>query len=76
MRVGFYGFDQLGDPAKAAEAVLQIIGIADPPRHLILGSDALRLVTAGRRAVDGDISTWEVLSQSTDFPDGHQIAAN
>jgi NAD(P)-dependent dehydrogenase (short-subunit alcohol dehydrogenase family) len=68
--------NQLGDPAKAAEAVLQIIDIAEPPRHLILGSDALRLVSAGRRAVDTDISTWEVLSRSTDFPDGHQIAAS
>jgi NAD(P)-dependent dehydrogenase (short-subunit alcohol dehydrogenase family) len=67
---------QLGDPGKAAEAVLQIIDVAQPPKHLILGSDALRLVSAGRRAVDDDIRAWESLSRSTDFPDGHQIATN
>lgn len=68
--------NQLGDPAKAAEAVLQIVDAAAPPKHLILGSDALRLVTAGRRSVDADITEWESLSRSTDFPDGHQIAAS
>ena len=68
--------NQLGDPAKAAEAVLQILDAKEPPKHLVLGSDALRLVTAGRRAVDADITTWEELSRSTDLPDGHQIAAS
>lgn len=67
---------QLGNPAKAAEAVLSILDSADPPRHLLLGTDALRLVRAGRDAVDADIAAWEALSRSTDFPDGHQIAAS
>ncbi|MGQ4510734.1 oxidoreductase [Streptomyces sp. DW26H14] len=65
--------NQLGDPEKAASAVLQIIDAPKPPAHLVLGSDALRLVAAGRGAVDDDISTWEALSRTTDFPDGHQI---
>lgn len=68
--------NQLGDPQQAARAVLQIVDAAAPPKHLILGSDALRLVSAGRRAVDADISAWEALSRSTDFPGGQQIAAN
>lgn len=68
--------NQLGNPAKAAAAVLAIVDAATPPKHLVLGSDALRLVTAGRRAVDADIATWETLSRSTDFADGHQIAAS
>lgn len=68
--------NQLGDPARAAEAVLQIIDAAEPPKHLVLGSDALRLVSAGRRAVDADIDAWEVLSRSTDFQGGHQIATS
>lgn len=67
---------QLGSPAKAAEAVLSILESADPPRHLLLGTDALRLVRAGRAAVDADIAAWETLSRSTDFADGHQIAAS
>jgi NAD(P)-dependent dehydrogenase (short-subunit alcohol dehydrogenase family) len=68
--------NQLGDPAKAAAAVLAIVDVDEPPKHLVLGSDALRLVTAGRRSVDADIEAWESLSRSTDFPDGHQIDAS
>ncbi|MBI0295930.1 oxidoreductase [Streptomyces sp. PRKS01-29] len=64
---------QLGDPEKAAEALLHILDVPEPPAHLVLGSDALRLVTAARRAVDDDIRTWEELSRTTDFPDGAQI---
>lgn len=67
---------QLGDPAKAAVAVLQVLESTDPPRHLILGSDALRLIGAARRSVDQEIDKWESLSRTTDFPDGHQIAAS
>jgi NAD(P)-dependent dehydrogenase (short-subunit alcohol dehydrogenase family) len=64
---------QLGDPAKAAAAILRVLDAPDPPAHLLLGSDALRLVAAGRAAVDSDFRNWEELSRSTDFPDGHQI---
>ncbi|SFF92137.1 Short-chain dehydrogenase [Actinacidiphila alni] len=65
---------QLGDPAKAAQAVLAVAGRPDAPAHLVLGSDALRLVGAARRAVDADITAWETLSRSTDFPDGAQLS--
>ncbi|MEO8257782.1 MAG: oxidoreductase [Acidobacteriota bacterium] len=65
---------QLGDPDKAARAILEIIAAPDPPAHLVLGSDALRLIAAERRAFDDEVRTWEALSRSTDFPDGAQIA--
>lgn len=68
--------NQLGDPAKAAVAVLQVLDSTDPPRHLVLGSDALRLIGAARQTVDQEIGKWESLSRTTDFPDGHQIAAS
>lgn len=68
--------NQLGNPAKAAEAVLAVVEAEKPPVHLVLGSDALRLVASGRAAVTADIESWEELSRSTDFPDGHRIAAN
>ncbi|MGW2837701.1 oxidoreductase [Streptomyces sp. NPDC001493] len=59
---------QLGDPARAAAAVLRVLDAPDPPAHLVLGSDALRLVRAGRDAIDGDLNAWEELTLSTDFP--------
>jgi NAD(P)-dependent dehydrogenase (short-subunit alcohol dehydrogenase family) len=58
---------QLGDPSRAAAAVLQVLEVSEPPRHLVLGSDALRIIRAGREAVDRDINTWEAVSRSTDF---------
>ncbi|MCO5969017.1 oxidoreductase [Actinoallomurus soli] len=66
--------NQLGDPDKAATAVLRILDEPDPPAHLVLGSDALGLVRAARADLDKDLDTWEELSRSTDFSDGHQIA--
>ena len=68
--------NQLGNPAKAAEAVLSILDVDEPPAHLVLGSDALRLISAARSAVDDDIRQWENLSRSTDFAVGAQLAAN
>ncbi|WP_369211403.1 oxidoreductase [Streptomyces flavofungini] len=65
--------NQLGNPAKAGEAVVHITSVEEPPAHLVLGSDALRLVTAARSAVDEDIRTWETLSRTTDFAEGAQL---
>lgn len=64
---------QLGDPAKAGEAVVHIASVERPPSHLVLGSDALRLVTAARALVDEDIRAWETLSRTTDFAEGAQL---
>ncbi len=60
----------IGDPDRAGRAVLTVLDADTPPVHLLLGSDALRLVTAGRRRVQNDIDTWKDLSLSTDRPDG------
>ncbi|MBN6053125.1 SDR family NAD(P)-dependent oxidoreductase, partial [Nonomuraea sp. RK-328] len=65
--------NQLGDPDKAAQALLTVLDVSHPPTHLVLGSDALRLVTHGRAAVDREIEQWADLSHTTDFPDGAQI---
>ncbi|MEH3140621.1 MAG: oxidoreductase [Mycobacterium kyogaense] len=58
---------QLGDPAKAAQAILSILQVDSPPAHLVLGSDALTLIGTARAAVDADIRTWEHVSRTTDF---------
>jgi short-subunit dehydrogenase len=65
--------NQLGDPAKAAQAILSIVCAESPPAHLLLGSDALRLVRADRAAVDEEFDSWEDLTRSTDFAEGAQI---
>ncbi|MFE3774643.1 oxidoreductase [Streptomyces sp. NPDC059122] len=65
--------NQLGNPAKAGEAVVHITTVERPPAHLVLGSDALRLVHAARTAVDEEIRAWETLSRTTDFAEGAQL---
>jgi NAD(P)-dependent dehydrogenase (short-subunit alcohol dehydrogenase family) len=57
---------QLGDPQKAAQAMLQLIASANPPAHLLLGSDALRLVRAKHQQSLEEIDQWETLTRSTD----------
>ncbi|MFF2625217.1 oxidoreductase [Kitasatospora griseola] len=65
--------NQLGDPVRAAEAVVHLTTVEQPPAHLLLGSDALRLVGAARRTVDADIRAWEALSLTTDFATGAHL---
>ena len=57
---------QLGDPAKAARAMLAIIDSDAPPTHLLLGSDAVALVREKLGRMAGEIDAWEALSRSTD----------
>lgn len=66
---------QLGDPARAAQAILTIVEAPAPPRHLLLGSDALRLVAQGREELQRDIDAWEALSRTTDIDGAYQIAS-
>lgn len=60
--------NQAGDPVRAAQALLQLIEAEQPPVHLLLGSDALKLVRRRLAELDAQITAWEPLSRSTDFP--------
>jgi NAD(P)-dependent dehydrogenase (short-subunit alcohol dehydrogenase family) len=57
---------QPGDPAKAAQAILALTEMAEPPAHLLLGSDALGLVRGKLAQMEIDISAMEALTRSTD----------
>lgn len=57
---------QLGDPAKLAVAVLQLVASDSPPPQLLLGSDALRLVRERISRLEREIADWEDLTRSTD----------
>ena len=57
---------QLGDPVKAAQAMLQLIESDNPPAHLLLGSDALKLVREKMSQLSQEIDQWEALTRSTD----------
>jgi NAD(P)-dependent dehydrogenase (short-subunit alcohol dehydrogenase family) len=57
---------QPGDPVKAARAMLAVIDAADPPAHLLLGSDALELVRTRLATTAASLDAWEALTVSTD----------
>ena len=58
---------QLGDPVKAAAAMLHIATASEkPPVHLLLGSDSLELVRDKLLAMQQELDRWEALTRSTD----------
>ncbi|MDF2817569.1 MAG: short-chain dehydrogenase [Stenotrophomonas rhizophila] len=57
---------QLGDPRKAAQAMLALMDSEAPPAHLLLGSDALALVREKHVAALDNLVRWESLTRSTD----------
>ncbi|GGA19535.1 hypothetical protein [Dyella nitratireducens] len=57
---------QLGDPIKAARAMLAVIVSDTPPAHLLLGSDALDLVREKLSGLAEEFKGWEIVTRSTD----------
>lgn len=57
---------QLGNPDKLADALLTLIESDDPPPQLLLGSDALKLVSERIDRLRQEIDAWEALTLSTD----------
>jgi len=57
---------QLGDPVKAARAMLAVIESDTPPAHLLLGSDALELVRDKLSMLNAEFNAWESVTRSTD----------
>ena len=60
---------QLGDPARAAEAICTLADAPEPPLHLVLGSDALKRARAMLAQFERTLDEWEAVSVSTDLPD-------
>ena len=58
---------QAGDPAKAANVLLDLVETENPPVHLILGGDALQLVRDRTAAFLAELDAWEHVSHATDF---------
>ena len=61
---------QPGDPAKLGEAVVRLVNNRDPPAHLLLGSDAMRLIGQKLDELRVEYEASKQESLSTDFVDG------
>jgi NAD(P)-dependent dehydrogenase (short-subunit alcohol dehydrogenase family) len=58
---------QLGDPAKAARAILKAVQNSNPPAHLLLGPDAVKAVRDKLSALEAEIAGSEAISMTTNF---------
>ena len=59
---------QLGDPARAAAAIIAVAGSGTAPLHQLLGSDSLALATARVESLAQDIEAGRALAVTTDIP--------
>jgi NAD(P)-dependent dehydrogenase (short-subunit alcohol dehydrogenase family) len=58
-----------GDPARAAEAIWQVVTGDRAPLRLVLGPDAVEGIGARLDRRRAELAEWEALSRSTDLPD-------
>ncbi|MEI6559691.1 MAG: oxidoreductase [Rhodospirillaceae bacterium] len=63
-----YSGKQPGDPARAAEAIIQAVQSPEPPLHLVLGRPAYEQVSAKLREFQGEVETWREVSLGADYP--------
>ena len=59
---------QPGDPRRAAEAIITAVDSPEPPLHLVLGAEGLRLAQNQLMSLQKELDTWEALTLSADFP--------
>ncbi len=59
--------NQPGDPAKLAQALLELVNSVDPPLRLPLGPDTLTRMAEKNALIERETSTWHALAASTDY---------
>jgi len=65
-------FVPMGDPDKAAKAMIDLIDNAEPPVHLVLGSEAINILKMADEQRKEEMEKWLPISLSTD----HDEATN
>ncbi|MFJ4467602.1 oxidoreductase [Streptomyces sp. NPDC089424] len=63
-----YSGKEPGDPDRMARAIVNAVDAAEPPRRLLLGSDALEIALAAGEEQLEQARQWADVSRSTDFP--------
>lgn len=60
---------QPGDPRRAAEAIVDLEAMAEPPLHLLLGKPVLDMYRAKLAEHTRLLNDWEAVTLGADFPD-------
>lgn len=63
-----YSGTQPGDPARAAELIIQAVQSPRPPAHLVLGRQGYEVVERQLRSMLEELEAWRPASESADFP--------
>jgi NAD(P)-dependent dehydrogenase (short-subunit alcohol dehydrogenase family) len=58
---------ELGDPVKAAEAMIQVVNSDTPPLRLVLGADAVAMIHSKLTAMRTELEAWEAVAMNTAF---------
>ena len=59
-----------GTARKAADAVLMVTGLDDPPLRLLLGRDVLKAVRDKLATFSASIDEWASVTKDVEFPRG------
>jgi NAD(P)-dependent dehydrogenase (short-subunit alcohol dehydrogenase family) len=59
---------QAGDPARAAQIIIDIVRCEDPPLRLLLGAGAVEAAAHSSEARAAEAEQWAQISRSADFP--------
>ena len=68
-QVSGYSGRQVGDPVRAAEAMITVVNSAEPPFNLVLGAPGLKMVRDKLATLTAEIDRWEALTLGADYPD-------
>lgn len=58
-----------GDPARGAQLIIKAVAAHNPPSLLLLGSDAVQVVSGALDADCAELEAWKKESMSTDYSD-------
>lgn len=58
---------QIGDPARGAKAMVDMVYSDEPPLHFLLGSDAVARTQAMLGEMTAELAKWESVAVSTDY---------
>lgn len=59
---------QIGDPVRAAQAIIAAVAAEEPPLDLVIGTDALDRTRRRLDRFEDDLRRWEEITTGTDFP--------
>jgi NAD(P)-dependent dehydrogenase (short-subunit alcohol dehydrogenase family) len=60
---------QPGDPARAARVIIDVVESDEPPRRLLLGSDAVAMALASGIERNEEARQWAAIGRGADFPE-------